>query len=110
MSLNITISIIITVLVGAPFIVVGIIMLKGRGAFLIAGYNTMSKSEQEKYDAPALCRFIGKIMLAIGALTVLLPAGIMLERTWAFWLYMAGVLVLSVFAAVYANTGNRFKK
>ena len=110
MNINTIVGIVITVLVGLPLVIMGVVMLKGRGAFLIAGYNTMSKSEQAKYDAPAMCRFIGKIMLAIGALTVLLPAGIMFERTWAIWLYIAGVTGLSVFAAVYANTGNRFRK
>ena len=33
--------------------------LHGKGACLIAGYNTMSKKEQEQYDKDKLCRSTG---------------------------------------------------
>ena len=45
------------------FNVLGIYLSTGRGTFLIAGYNTMPKEEKEKYDAVALCKFMGKMML-----------------------------------------------
>ena len=35
--------------VGA-LVLLGIIFLKGKGSFLIAGYNTASKAEKEKID------------------------------------------------------------
>ena len=49
----------------ALFLVLGLIFSRGKGAFLIAGYNTASKAEKAKYDEKALCRFMGKIMFAM---------------------------------------------
>jgi hypothetical protein len=43
-------------------LVCGIFLSKGKGAFLIAGYNTLSASEKAKYDEKALCQFMGKMM------------------------------------------------
>ncbi|WP_432355477.1 DUF3784 domain-containing protein [Sporosarcina sp. A2] len=43
----------------------GTLFIKGKGAFLIAGYNTMAPEEQEKYDSIQLCKFMGKTMYAL---------------------------------------------
>ncbi|NLO84914.1 MAG: DUF3784 domain-containing protein [Clostridiales bacterium] len=40
--------------------VMSIVLLSGKGAFLIAGYNTASKEEQSTYDRKKLCRVIGE--------------------------------------------------
>ena len=32
------------------FVILGVIFLNGKGAFLIAGYNTTSKAEKQKTD------------------------------------------------------------
>lgn len=32
------------------FLVISAVLLSGRGAFLISGYNTSSKKDREKYD------------------------------------------------------------
>ncbi|WP_237475779.1 DUF3784 domain-containing protein [Virgibacillus salexigens] len=47
------------------FIVLGIILINGKGSSLIAGYNTMPPEEKEKYDTVALCKFMGKMMFAL---------------------------------------------
>ena len=47
------------------FLVLGLTFSRGKGAFLIAGYNTASKAEKARYDEKALCRFMGKIMFAL---------------------------------------------
>lgn len=46
----------------AVFILIGILsalLLSGHGKWLIAGYNTASEKEREKYDAKKLCRTVG---------------------------------------------------
>ncbi len=45
--------------VTALFVGLGVLFSKGKGAFLIAGYNTMSKEKKARYDKNALCRFMG---------------------------------------------------
>ena len=102
------IHLIICGVIGWTFIILGIYMLTGRGEFLLAGYNTMSESEKEKYDAEALCKFMGKIVLIIGVLTFLL--GIESIVTWYGWIYTVAVVGLSIFSGVYANKSARFRK
>ena len=45
------------------------ILLSGHGAWLIAGYNTASKEEKEKYDSKKLCRAVGTFMLLPAVMT-----------------------------------------
>lgn len=40
-----------------------IIFFSGKGGWLIAGYNTMSKKEKEKYDEKKMCRNSGISLL-----------------------------------------------
>jgi hypothetical protein len=80
----------------------------GKGWWLIAGYNMSSKNEREKYDEQALCGFIGKVIIAIGVLTF--PLGIASIVGWYWIAYTAVILAVGIFACIYANTGNRFKK
>lgn len=41
------------------FAVLSIVFLLGKGSFLIAGYNTASKEEKQRYDEKKLCRLMG---------------------------------------------------
>jgi uncharacterized membrane protein YedE/YeeE len=101
-------ELVVGVLVGLPLIVLSIMFLKGRGSMLIAGYNTMPKNKREQYDAKALCKFIGKIILPIGILSLFL--GVSSIYPWFPWVYGGVILGLCVFAVIYLNTGNRYKK
>ena len=49
-----------------------IVLLTGRGAGLIAGYNTASKSEKSKYDEKKLCRVTGAGMSLITVLVLVM--------------------------------------
>ena len=97
---------IINSLIGLLLVVMGVFMLFGRGAFLIAGYNTMSKEKKARYDEVALCKFMGKIIIPIG-LTMPVTA---FDAPWLHKAYSALTLGLALFAVVYANTGNRFRR
>lgn len=100
----------ITIFIGLLIIVISIVLHTGRGSFLIAGYNTLSREEKEKYDSRKLSRFIGKILFPIGLFAPILAVGGIYEIGWLPALYTFGVIALSVFAVIYCNTGNRFKK
>ena len=101
---------IITVLLGLVMLAMTIIMLTGRGAFLIAGYNTMPKSQREKYDTKRMCKFTGKILLPISILTILIGFERFGGAGWFVWVYFGTVFGLVAFAIIYSNTGNRFNK
>ncbi len=57
------------------FIILGLVFIQGKGAFLIAGYNTSSRAEKKKYDENALCRFMGKIMFLFAACLLIAVLG-----------------------------------
>jgi len=91
------------------FLVLGIVLWRGKGAWLIAGYNTSSKSEKARYDEKALCRFVARLMFFCAGCTVLFALS-PLVGMWLFWLAFILMLVVIIASVIYANTGNRFKK
>lgn len=92
------------------FLTFAILLSKGKGAFLIAGYNTMSDSEKAKYDEIALCKFMGKIMYGISFSILLWALSEMLEIQVLFIIGLVLFSCLLVLVLVYSNSGNRFKK
>jgi len=104
------VALIITGSMGLALVVLSVFMLRGRGGGFIAGFNTMDEKEKAKYDEKALCRFMGKIILPIGVLTPLLTVAGMSGQFWFTWVYFVAVMGLVIFALVYVNTGNRFRK
>ncbi len=92
------------------FVVLGIGIKYFKWSWLIAGYNTSSKEEKDKYDEDALCRYIGNLMFALAALMLLSGLGAYLHYFWlmnAAWIIFVIVIIV---ALIYANTGNRLKK
>lgn len=91
------------------FIFLGVMIKYFKWSWLIAGYNTSSKEEKEKYDEIALCRYIGNLMFALGALIFISALGTHLEHSWLVttsWIFFSAVIIIAV---IYANTGNRLK-
>ena len=109
MNAEMIVLIAVTVPLIALFLVFGILLWKGKCAFLIAGYNTSSKEEKNRYNEKALCRFVAKLMFFC-AFCMLLFALAPLVGTWLMWLTQAVMLIVIIAAVIYANTGNRFKK
>ena len=101
---------IITGVIAIPFIVLSIVLLNGKGAFLIAGYNTMSEEKRATYDEKALCKAVGWLLIIITVLMFLFPLAISLQQMWLFWVSFILLFALTIGFAIYANTGNRFKK
>ena len=56
-------------IVGILFAIVSIVLISGHGANLIAGYNTASKEEKDRYDTKKLCRVVG---IGIALITVMI--------------------------------------
>ena len=97
------------ILVGCLFILLGIMLSLGKWSFLIAGFNTMSKEEKEKYDVLALCKFMGKLMFIIAFSVLLFILSRLLMTNVLLYIGVGIVIVSVVFTVIYANTGNRFK-
>ena len=60
--------------VAALLIVFGVMLLRGKGAMLIAGYNTASPAERARYDEKKLCRAAGAVCLIVAGMLLLMAA------------------------------------
>ncbi len=101
---------IVDVIVAGFFLVLGIVFISGKGAFLIAGYNTMPKAERDKYDAKGLCRFMGKGMFCYCGCMLISACATPLNSTIPIWIGWGLFAVVTVFILVFVNTKNRFRK
>ena len=97
-------------LIMAVLIIAGTMLYQGKWANLIAGYNTLSEEEKEKYDTAALCRFYGKMMFVISFSILLWEIG---EALGSLMIFIIGTMLFIaavIFTLVYSNSGIRFKK
>ena len=94
----------------AVFLFLGILFWNGKGAFLIAGYNTSSKKEKEETDENKLCRFMGKFMFLLAACWLVIASSEIFKTMVLYWIGLGLFMVAIIAGIVYANTGDRFKK
>ncbi len=88
-------------IIAAIMVVIGIIVLAGKGDMLIAGYNTASKEEREKVNIKRLRLLIGGLAVVIGPLCFILNN----ENEVSSGLTFAGIVVaLTIIVLVLANT------
>lgn len=93
-----------------PFLIFAIVLSRGKGAFLIAGYNTMKESKKEIYNEKALAKFMGKIMYGYSFCILLWALDGVFKTEWLFIVSVVLFIGLTVFTLLYANSANRFKK
>ncbi|NMA95582.1 MAG: DUF3784 domain-containing protein [Clostridiales bacterium] len=101
---------IVHVIIALIFLALGVVFMMGKGAFLIAGYNTSSKETKDKYDEKALCKFMGKIMFAYMGSFLLMATSDLFKSMVPMWIGFAIFFVISILAVVYANMGSRFRR
>ncbi|MFD1927021.1 DUF3784 domain-containing protein [Sporosarcina siberiensis] len=92
------------------FLGLGIVFMRGKGSFLIAGFNTLPPEEKEKYDTIELCKFMGKMMFALSFSMVFWVLSEAYDMNGLFYFGLVLFLAIIVFMLIYMNTGNRFKK
>lgn len=88
------------------FIILSII--SGHGSWLIAGYNTASQEEKEKYNEKKLCRIIG---IGMSVIAILLLIMVLLENILpAFFVYVSLGIVLIDIVAIIISCNKACKK
>ena len=94
------------------FLAAGIFLLCGKGAWHVAGYNTLSQAEKKKYDKKKVCRAAGAVCIiccillcAIGYMGYKVDSGAMSETDMLIPAFiLLAVLVAAVIAAgVYVS-------
>jgi hypothetical protein len=91
------------------FFVAGIFLLRGKGGWLIAGWNTMNEQQREMYNKKALHKFIGWLMIAVSASMVLLSVGEYFENSVLIVTAAVIMCVLPIGAVIFINKSPRFR-
>lgn len=103
----------ISLLPAALLFICGYLIKYKKMAFLISGYNTSSKKEQDCYNKDALCNGVGNFIFILSFIT-LIPAifGFLFPNNLNFIILFTVVLsiIATVIGIIYMNTGNRYKK
>lgn len=108
--MEVVVTLIVHIAIIIIFILLGVFFRRGKGSFLIAGYNTYSKTEKARYNERALCHFMSKIMFAYAGCFAVVATSEFFHSLIPLWIGLGLFLAVTVFTLIYANTGNRFKK
>ena len=92
---------IVLILVAALLLVMGIIVLIGKGDNLIAGYNTASEEEKSHYNTKRLRGLIGGFLIVLAPMMLLMLREESMTSTWSF---IAVTFVLCIVVVILANT------
>jgi hypothetical protein len=92
------------------FAILGVVFYLGKGAFLIAGYNTMSKEKKSKIDEKSLCKFMGKSMFVLAFGAFLMGLSDIIEQSIVDIIGLILFFSTLIFIIIYTNTKNRFMK
>lgn len=92
---------IVLIVVAAILLIMGIIILIGKGDNLIASYNTASKEERSQYNIKRLRGLIGGILLVLAPMMLLLLGRESLAATFSF---VVLTFVLCIVVVILANT------
>ena len=91
-------------------VILGLVFRAGKGAFLIAGYNTAPKEEKDKIDEKKLCKAVGNLFLILAVCWIVPIVGMVTGKMLLFWIGMALFMGVCVIGAVYMNKDGRFRK
>lgn len=110
MRANMLIGIVVMLIFSIPMVIFSIVLLTGRGASLLAGFNEMSPAERAGWNTKAMCRFMGVVLLVF---TILLAVSALSAFSGVIWLMWSafGVAVAELIGGViYLNKSGRFRK
>ena len=94
----------------ALFVLLGVLFARGKGLDLIAGYNTLSAREKEKYNKEKLCKAMSRMMFLLAGTWAVAAAGVYIRSNALCWAGIALFLAVIIGGVIYMNTGNRLKK
>ena len=96
--------------IAALFITLGIVFASGRGANLIAGYNTASREEKTHTDEKKLLKAMSVFMFVLAGCFLVSASSEIFHVKLLIWIGQALFVVAIIAGLIYLNTGNRFRK
>lgn len=98
---NIDIYMIVLAIVSFILLILGFIILIGKGDNLIAGYNTASKEEKSQYNIKRLRGLVGGFLLLLAPMTF---NQLREETMTATWSFVGLTFILCIVVVILANT------
>lgn len=92
---------VVLIIVAAILLMMGIIVLIGKGDKLIAGYNTASEKERAKYHVKRLRALIGGLLIVLAPMMVFLLGKETMESAGTFG---ALTMIACIIVLILANT------
>ena len=94
------------IIVAAIFVIMGVVILLGKGDNLIAGYNTASQKERAQYNIKRLRGLIGGLLIVLAPMLFLLHG----ETMAATGSFVALTILLCIIVVILANTWAKKKR
>ena len=91
-------------------IAAAVLILRGKAVWLISGYHSMPSEEKEQYDIRALCRFVAIVLFVFAGSVLFIMLGDLLLLPPFSWVGAAAGSAAAIFAIIYTNTSNHFRK
>jgi len=91
---------VIVYIFAALFLIMGILIIIGKGDKLIAGYNTASEEERAAYNIKRLRTLVGGLLVVLAPMMFLLGQ----ESMAASFSFVAFTLVACIVVVILANT------
>ena len=88
------------IIVAAIFVIMGVVILLGKGDNLIAGYNTASQKERAQYNIKRLRGLIGGLLIVLAPMLFLLHG----ETMAATGSFVALTILLCIIVAAFGYT------
>ena len=92
---------IVLIVIAAILVIMGVVILIGKGDNLIAGYNTASEEERAQYNVKRLRGLISGLLIVLAPMMFLLHGQDTMAATWSF---IALVFVICIVVVILANT------
>ena len=84
--------------------VISIVLLSGRGAWLIAGYNTSGKAEKAKYNEKKMCRIMGVGMAVLAVFVFIMAMWGNVLPAYFVYIFLAVTLIDTAVMIILTNT------
>ncbi len=99
-----------SILAAAVCLALGVLFSLGKGAFLIAGYNTASETEKRTIDEKKLCKLTGRLMFVLAGCMLFPICGVLFHVPALYGVGFVLFAAVAVGGVIFMNTGNRIKK
>ena len=101
---------VVFIAIAVLFIVFGIVFASGKGAGLIAGYNTASPEEKAKIDEKKLLKAMSVFMFVLAGCFIVSASSEIFHLKLLIWIGQALFVVALIAGIIYMNKKDRFKK